>query len=202
MAALSSLDIFPTFVSLASASNTGGSTGGADNMLDTTHVLDGLDLSAFILSSGAPSSLPGGGDFYSRTRSLFWYYADQIAAARVGRYKVHWLRQGWGRSWVPFPECGPENATRLATPELYAIERDPSEKFPIDPRTNEWKDAMAAVMAAVDVQERSLAVAGAIAPPALDAVAKQSAMLCCGGRFPEPPYDMCECNNTSVVVAM
>lgn len=202
MAPLSSLDIFPTFISLASATTTVSAGSTAGSVLDSAiNVLDGLDLSTFILSSGAASSLPGGGDAYSRTRSLFWYYADQLAAARVGRYKVHWLHQGWGRSWIPFPECGPENATRLARPELYAIERDPSERFPIDPGTDEWKDAMAMVMAAVDAQKRSLAVVGAVAPPELDAEVNQSAMLCCAGHSPEPPFDMCKCNNMSVVAA-
>jgi hypothetical protein len=119
--------------------------------------------------------------------------ADQLAAARVGLYKVHWLRQGWGRSWVPFPECGPENATRLTTPELFAIDRDPSERFPIDPSTEEWRSAMTAVNAAVGKQERSLALAGAIAPPELDAPTNQSAMLCCGGHVPAPPFNMCKC---------
>jgi hypothetical protein len=41
---------------------------------------------------------------------------------------------------------------------VYQIERDPSERFPIDPSAQEWKDAMAAVTVAVRKQEASLAL--------------------------------------------
>lgn len=64
---------------------------------------------------------------------------------------------------------------------------------------------MAMVMAAVDAvdaQKRSLAVVAAVAPPELDAEVNQSAMLCCAGHSPEPPFDMCKCNNMSVVAAL
>jgi hypothetical protein len=142
-AALSTLDVFPSFISLA---------GAPPSSMPTARVMDGIDISAFLLSSGQPDTLPA-------ARAFFWYrlrdtmitirtgpdrlrvacallrlampilipmsvrsryLADQLAAARVGRYKVHWLRQGWGRSWVPFPQCGPENATRLDPPQVSA----------------------------------------------------------------------------------
>ena len=53
---------------------------------------------------------------------------------------------------------------------------------------------MAAAMAAVRRQEASLAPAGEMAPPELDAATNPAAMLCCGGRVAVPPYNMCQCD--------
>lgn len=118
---------------------------------------------------------------------LFWYGGTQRMAARVGPYKAHFALQSWGESWLRFPECVPENLTALATPRLYDLRLDPSERFPLAATDPGYAAALAAVEAAVAAEEQALA--GAIASPQLDRPADPSSVLCCGSAAPVPPYD-------------
>jgi len=97
----SELDVLQTFASLAGA--------GAP----TDRVLDGHDLSA-TLRGGAPSPRD----------TLFYYGASGLAAVRRGAYKAHFLIPPSGE------ELGAGTASApAATPQLYDLDRDPSEKF-------------------------------------------------------------------------
>jgi hypothetical protein len=55
----------------------------------------------------------------------------------MAQRQVHFAVQGWGKSWVNFPECGPENLTALPVPDVYHVEHDPSERFPLDSESDE-----------------------------------------------------------------
>eukprot|EP01050_Picozoa_sp_SAG11_P012984 SAG11_NODE_1485_length_4822_cov_4.117298_4_plen_323_part_00 len=180
MAPLSTLDIFPTFVALGRPAQR------RTPELPPPLPVDGVDISSFLRAS-AEVAAPA-------PRALFWYFADQLAAVRVGSYKAHYLWQGWSASAVArFPACGPENASVLEPPLLYHINRDPSERFPIDASSEEWRQAMARVRAAVAKQAAALALDGAVALPELDAREDAAGLLCCGGREAKPPFDMCKC---------
>jgi uncharacterized sulfatase len=97
----SELDVLQTFATLAGA------------QVPADRILDGYDLSA-TLRSGAPSPRD----------TLFYYGASGLAAVRRGAYKAHFL--------IPPPgnELGARgSAATPGEPQLYDLDRDPSEKF-------------------------------------------------------------------------
>jgi arylsulfatase A-like enzyme len=101
----SELDLLQTFTSLAGA------------QAPSDRILDGYDLSA-TLRSGAASP-----------RDILYYYGSSgLAAVRRGAYKAHFL----------IPPSGNELGAGAAVaspgePQLYDLDRDPSEKFDLAP---------------------------------------------------------------------
>jgi arylsulfatase A len=96
----SELDVLQTFAALA------GAPAPADR------VLDGYDLSA-TLRTAAPSPRD----------TMFYYGGRGFAAVRRGAYKAHFV--------IPPSGAGPGNTAPAAdaAPQLYDLDRDPSEKF-------------------------------------------------------------------------
>ena len=72
-------------------------------------VLDGYDLSATLQGKGA-----------SLRKTMFYWRGSKLYAVRHGSFKVHFITQS---------EYGGEAAVTHATPELYNLDHDPSEKF-------------------------------------------------------------------------
>lgn len=84
MTPLSTLDVFPTFLSLGRLDPlppAGGRADGDGKVGSGAALLplDGVDMSRFFLSSGAEQ---GPSETNASNRGFFWYYADQLAAAR------------------------------------------------------------------------------------------------------------------------
>jgi arylsulfatase A-like enzyme len=95
------MDLLPTFCTLAGASTPTGRT------------LDGYDLTPLLL---------GRTDKSPRDRMFYWR-EEQLYAVRVGPWKAHFITQGcYG--------LGPPRQDH-ETPELYHLEHDPSEKYNI-----------------------------------------------------------------------
>lgn len=172
----STLDIFPTLLNLAANSR---------HSAVQTQYLDGRDITGQLLQDSSRQPKPS---------PLLWYAADQVMAVRIGAHKVHFRVQGWGKSWELFPECGPQNLTELPTPVVYQVEHDPSERFPLDEQSDEYKQALKAAQAAVQNQAGSFTPG--IATPELDAVEDANTMLCCNGKQPFPP-SACTCAKES-----
>jgi len=94
----STLDIFPTCVSLAGAE------------VPTDRVMDGMDLSPLLLS-GEPSPRD----------HMFYYRGTQLMAARLGSWKAHFKTRGsYGTEPQELQEHDP--------PLLHHLEHDPSER--------------------------------------------------------------------------
>lgn len=72
-------------------------------------VLDGYDLSAVLLGKGR-----------SPRQTMFYWRGSKLYAVRHGSFKAHFITQA---------EYGGEAAVTHATPELYNLDHDPSEKY-------------------------------------------------------------------------
>ncbi|MDA0689644.1 MAG: sulfatase [Proteobacteria bacterium] len=111
--------------------------------LDNVTGIDGFDLSE-TLFDGAQSP----------RNEMPYYRRGVLYAYRVGQWKLHYLLEGaYGQ---------PPERTILATPELYNLRRDPSEKFNVAAQN---PDVVAEIEAAVARHREGLE----IAPPAFDA---------------------------------
>jgi arylsulfatase A len=73
--------------------------------------LDGFDLSPVLLGKGR-----------SPRQTLFYWRGSKLYAVRHGSFKAHFITQ---------PEYGSGPAVTHETPELYNLDRDPSEKWNI-----------------------------------------------------------------------
>jgi len=94
------VDLFPTLLALAG----GAPAEGVD--------IDGRDITAFLKGQAAAPRSP-----------FFYYLEDDIAAVREGRWKAHYHR----REFAPNGKL--RQSKRLAQPELYDLDRDPSESI-------------------------------------------------------------------------
>jgi arylsulfatase A len=97
----STLDLLPTFCALAGA------------QAPSDRVLDGYDLSAALQDKGH-------GKGRSPRQTMFYWRGSKLMAVRHGAFKVHFITQS---------EYGGEAAVTHATPELYNLDHDPSEKW-------------------------------------------------------------------------
>jgi arylsulfatase A len=95
----STLDLLPTFCSLA----------GIDP--PPSQILDGYDLSAALRGQGP-----------SPRQEMFFYRGQELFAARLGAYKVHYKTQ---------PGYGGEGPVAHDPPLLYDLELDPGERFDV-----------------------------------------------------------------------
>jgi len=77
----------------------------------TDRVLDGYDLSDVLHSRGR-----------SPRQTMFYWRGSKLYAVRHGSFKAHFITQS---------EFGGEAAVTLATPELYNLDHDPSEKWDV-----------------------------------------------------------------------
>ncbi len=118
----STLDILPTAIALA----------GVEAPSDL--VLDGRDISPALLGRGS-----------SGRESMFFYRGTELFAARLGRFKAH---------FITMPAYGPDREpTRHDPPILYDLGRDPSERFDV---AAEHPEELDRIRALVDEHRRSL----------------------------------------------
>lgn len=93
------MDLLPTFCALA------------DVPLPKDRILDGYDISPLLLGKAEKSPRD----------AIYYWRSEELYAIRVGPWKAHFITEGcYG--------IGPKRQTH-ATPELYQLEQDPSEKF-------------------------------------------------------------------------
>eukprot|EP00039_Didymoeca_costata_P010277 m.138109 g.138109 ORF g.138109 m.138109 type:complete len:190 (+) comp14767_c0_seq13:1285-1854(+) len=151
-------------------------------LLMTDVFLDGRDVSSLFLNGSNPPSKP-----------LFWYAGDFLIAVRFKSYKIIYGMQGWGESWVLFPECGPENLTKVDPPLIYQVEHDPSERFPLNNTSEEYQQVLAMTTAAITQHNKTLVMK----TPELDRVEDPSTSLCChSDPNPGPPWKQCVCGQS------
>ena len=117
------MDLLPTFCSLAGAK------------IPDDRTLDGFDLSSVLLGKEAKSP---------RDRVYYWR-EEKLYAIRVGAWKAHFITQGcYGIG---------EKRTEHATPQLYNLEHDPSEKYNV---AGNHPDVVKKLVAAADGHRRSI----------------------------------------------
>ena len=117
------MDLLPTFCSLAGAKPPGD------------RILDGYDLSPLLL---------GKTDKGPRDRVFYWR-EEKLYAIRVGPWKAHFITQGcYGIG---------EKKTVHATPQLYHLEHDPSEKYNI---AAHHPDVLKRLVAAAEEHRKSI----------------------------------------------
>ena len=117
------MDLLPTFCSLAGAK------------IPDDRTLDGFDLSSVLLGKEAKSP---------RDRVYYWR-EEKLYAIRVGAWKAHFITQGcYGIG---------EKRTEHATPQLYNLEHDPSEKYNV---AGNHPDVVKKLVAAADEHRKSI----------------------------------------------
>jgi len=117
------MDLLPTFCALAGAK------------VPDDRTLDGFDLSPVLLGKAAKSP---------RDRVYYWR-EEKLYAIRVGAWKAHFITQGcYGIG---------EKRTEHATPQLYNLEHDPSEKYNV---AGDNPDVVKRLVAAADEHRQSI----------------------------------------------
>jgi len=116
------MDLLPTALAMAGAP------------LPDGHILDGIDISPLLFES---KPLP--------ERPFFYYFNDQIDAARLGEWKAHFrTRTGFGP---------PQSRKEHDPPLLFHLGRDPSENRNV---AAQHPDIVAAILAAVEAHQSGL----------------------------------------------
>ncbi|GIW98194.1 MAG: arylsulfatase [Pirellulaceae bacterium] len=114
----STMDLMATFAALSGA------------QLPTDRVLDSVDLTPV---------LRGQSTGYGPRKHLFYYRAYELMAVRVGPWKAHFQIQGsYGTE--------PRQLTKCDPPQLYHLERDPSERFDVAAEHPEVLEEIAALV--------------------------------------------------------
>ncbi|EGD74433.1 hypothetical protein PTSG_05798 [Salpingoeca rosetta] len=167
-------DILPTVAALTGAK------------LPTDRIIDGRDLSPVLFSGAA-----------SQHDCLFIYKGTTGAACprqhpncpglwavRCGAYKMHYVTSESLKD--------PANGTFHDPPLMYQIENDPSENWPLDPASEEYKQQHKIITAAVDEHLRNL-------KPVPNQMAKglNKDLIICGcpnSQKQYPQYPNCTCN--------
>lgn len=136
---MTSLDLLPTLVSIV-----GGT-------VPKEWVLDGFEATEVLLTGVGGSPRDGAvvyfPQFAQRSRGI---NGSGIYAARAGRWKAHWCLQGTLQSGVNNSDvvCRPSlGYTELNVPLVYDIELDPSERYALDPLSQDYSDGLAATTA-------------------------------------------------------
>lgn len=96
-------------------------------------VLDGYDLSAALLGKG-----------HSPREMMFYWRGSKLYAVRRGSFKAHFITQS---------EYGGEPAVTHATPELYNLDHDPSEKWNV---AAEHPDVIAEIRRIAEEHKKSI----------------------------------------------
>ncbi|KFM76118.1 N-acetylgalactosamine-6-sulfatase, partial [Stegodyphus mimosarum] len=100
-------------------------------------------------------------------RPVFYYRGNELMAVRYGLYKAHfWC---WTNSYEEFHQgidfcpgmnlkgiTSHEQLNHTAQPFLFHLGRDPGEKYPINPNSNEYKTALGTIFKEVYTHKRTL----------------------------------------------
>ncbi|XP_065281400.1 N-acetylgalactosamine-6-sulfatase-like isoform X1 [Dermacentor albipictus] len=134
------LDLLPTLCELAGVT------------LPPSLVLDGSSLTHVLL---AESSLDG--THFQPSRPVFYYRGNELMAVRNGLYKAHFWT--WTNSLEEFKQgidfcpgavvdevTSHEQLNHTASPVLFHLGRDPGEKYPIRPKSTEYRESMASIL--------------------------------------------------------
>lgn len=107
----STLDLLPTFLSLASAKPSPSGEEAGSKKLPADRELDGYDISPALLGTG------------KSPREVMYFYRDaQLFAVRKGPWKAHFRTQ---------PGYGPAKMEEHAAPLVYNLQVDPSEQYDV-----------------------------------------------------------------------
>lgn len=175
-AVVATYDIFATVLKLV----------GVDEPSD--RVIDGRDLSSVLLSAEAPSP----------HKCIFhWKGAHGMAcpkdhpdcpglwAVRCGAYKMH---------WVTMDSIGPQKfVPQFQDPPLiFQIENDPSEAYPLDAQSGEYRVARATIEAAASAHKASIEHV----PNQMSLGLNTSLRVCCDANSKQkyPTLPQCTCN--------
>lgn len=184
------LDLLPTLCELAGVA------------LPPSLVLDGSSLAHLLF---AESSLAG--THFQPNRPVFYYRGNELMAVRNGLYKAHFWT--WTNSLEEFKQgidfcpgvvvnevTSHEQLDHTASPVLFHLGRDPGEKYPIRPKSAEYREIMASILSIYHEHKASLvpgkpqldwcdAAVMHWAPPGCDKIGR------CLRRPPSRPY-LCE----------
>lgn len=179
------LDLYPTIMEFAGI------------QLDSNKVYDGESLVQLLTSQQSEAS--------PMNRTLFLYRGDTLFATRQNEYKAHFIT--WGEISVTVPHLmyyngGPcskhqqmENCNCTVqgnNPLLFHMDRDPSEKYPIDPNTDEYRSVMPQIEAATRHHKDTLHPA----TPEMNMCDPQVALW--APEFPVPPSKIGFCEAQSI----
>jgi len=179
-AVVATYDIFATAVTLA-----GGK-------IPSDRAIDGKDLSAILFAEESKS--PHECIFHYKGTPGMGCPADHpdcpgLWAVRCGLFKMHYVTSHW--------ETGSTNGKFHDPPLIYHIEHDPSEKYPLDPKSQDYAGAHQDITAAVAVHNAGL-VPGKMAPSEMLKGDDPSLKLCCSNASSTgvdgAKYPNCTCN--------
>ncbi|XP_077503485.1 N-acetylgalactosamine-6-sulfatase-like isoform X2 [Amblyomma americanum] len=134
------LDLLPTLCELAGVT------------LPPTLVLDGASMVPLLLGRLSPAD-----PRIQRDRPVFFYRGNELMAVRSGSYKAHFWT--WTNSWEEFKQgidfcpgvvvdkvTSHEQQNHTALPVLFHLGRDPGEKYPLNPKSEEYRKSMASIL--------------------------------------------------------
>lgn len=137
-AATTVMDLLPTLCELAGVP------------LPPSLVLDGVSLARLLTGAQTRAWLHS-------DRPVFYYRGNELMAVRSGAYKAHFWT--WTNSWEEFdqgidfcPGVVVDQVTshvqrnHTSSPVLFHLGRDPGEKYPIDPRSAEYRRTMPSIL--------------------------------------------------------
>lgn len=173
---ISSLDVLPSLVRLAGRPPPSG------------RILDGtVSLAEAILQDGSPPTRHAFLPLYNNP--VYGNASRHIFAARVGRYKLHWITS---------PGLTPESATAPSPmlehnpPIVFDVVADPSEAYPLE------QTALPLTLLADATKAKRVYEEGLI-PTSIDPNWGYEFALCCGVGCPPPPERcICQCHNVQL----
>lgn len=144
------LDLLPTLCELAGVA------------LPPSLVLDGASITHLLLAESSLHDIR-----LNHNRSVFYYRGNELMAVRNGLYKAHFWT--WTNSLEEFQQgddfcpgvvvndvTSHVQRNHTASPVLFHLGRDPGEKYPIRPKSAEYRESMASIFSIYHEHRASL----------------------------------------------